>query len=86
MNKSLKLYLTIVYSAYFFILIINFNNFDLKQLLETTGFIILMVLFNSEVVRDLQSNMSFLIVLPFVVPAFVFWNLFMLWFLFRFHH
>jgi len=73
MNKNLKIYLIIIYFSYFFILL-TYGHLDWLQLFETIGFIILMVLFNSEVVRDLQSNMSFLIVLPFLIPAVVFLN------------
>ncbi|MFX0559133.1 HD-GYP domain-containing protein [Tepidibacillus infernus] len=72
MRLNLKIYLTGIYSLFLILLLITWNGLNIKQIIEMIGFVILMVLFNSEIVRDLQSNLYFLIVLPFVTPVMVF--------------
>lgn len=72
MKLNLKLYLAGIYSLFLSMLFLIWNGIDIKQIVEMIGFVFLMVLFNSEIVRDLQSNVYFLIVLPFFMPAIVY--------------
>lgn len=74
MKLSLKIYLFIIYSTFIVSFLYIWDGIDTKQIIEMIGLIILMVLFNLDPVRDLHSNMIFLIVLPFVIPALVFLN------------
>ena len=72
MKLSLKIYLTGIYSLFAGIILFSWQGFELKQIITMSGFTVLMLLFNLEVVRDLQTNLTYSIIYPFVIPGFVY--------------
>lgn len=71
-KKRLKVYLGIIYIGYLLTLIYSWNGFYKDQVITTIGLVILIYLFNSDVVRDLQSDLFYLIIRPFTIVALVY--------------
>ena len=69
MKKNIKLYIFTIYFSAIFLLSFSWNVIDIQQILIMIGLVILTIVFNLDVVRDLQSNMTYLILLPFVIPS-----------------
>lgn len=72
MKLRLKIYLAIIYITFFVTLFYMWEGFDLKQTITMIGLMMMIYIFNLDVVRDLQSGISYTIVLPFVIPGIVY--------------
>lgn len=72
MKLRLKLYLVGIYLLFCYTFILAWDGFDFKQFITMLGLIIMTYVFNLDAVKDLQSNMTYVIVLPFLVPSFVY--------------
>ncbi len=76
MKNSLKIYLSFIYLTAFLSLFFSWHAYELQQLILTVGFIMITYLFNLDIIKDLQSDLNYLIILPFVIPALVFLDTF----------
>ncbi len=76
MKIIFKTYILLVYLIFISIIISSWNSFDQVQFLTVLGLVIITKLINLDFLKDLYSNTIYVIVLPFVVPAFVFLDTF----------
>ena len=65
-------YLIGIYFLFLFLLVIAWNNFSYEQLMLSLAFIILTKMLNANLLKDLQTNISYSIIYPFIVPSLIF--------------
>lgn len=72
MRMRLKVYLLAVYLIFILTLFYSWEGIDYNQLVIMFGFIFLAVVYNLNIVNDIQSNMHFIIIFPFLIPVLVY--------------
>ena len=65
-------YLLSIYFLFIFLIVVTWGNFSYPQLILSFAFIILTKMLNSNLLKDLQTNVSYSIIYPFIVPALVY--------------
>lgn len=76
MKISLKIYLGIIYLLYLITIFYSWSGFNRNQLMLALGLLLLTILFDIDILKDLQSNMDYMIIRPFSIPALVYLDTF----------